>query len=120
MDWEELTAAAILTGAVLAGCFEQFAHYRLKGVRSRNLSYLLAAGGFFFFVLALLGTPAMQQIMAALANPGARFTFFLAGCVLLLGAVAVFVYLTYLRPYRLRFEDQLVSDLPHPPREDGG
>ncbi|HZT74462.1 MAG TPA: hypothetical protein VE996_12500 [Terriglobales bacterium] len=110
-----LTASGILTGLVLMGCFEQFAHYRLKGIRSRNLSYLLAAGGLFFFFLSLLGTAAVQQLVAGLAEPGARFGCFLAGCALLLGAVVMFLYLTYFRPGRLRFEDQIVGELPQLP-----
>lgn len=119
MGWGQMAAAGVLAATVLAGCFVQFAQYRMKGVRSRNASYLLAAGGLFFIFLSLLATEPLRQLLAIMAQPGPRFGFFLAGCLLLVGALVLFLYLTYLRPNRLRFEDELLEELPqHPPGEE--
>lgn len=116
MDWIHIIAAGLLAAAVLAGGVAQFAHYRLQGVRSRNRSYLLAASGLFLIFFSMLTTRPVRLLLAELAAPGFRFGCFLAGCLLLLGAVGLYLYLTYLRPGRLRFEDELLRNLPRAPR----
>lgn len=112
-------AASIIAMLVLSGCFYEFAQYYFKGSRSRNPSYLLAAVGLFFMFFSLVSTPPLRLLLLLLMEPAARFAAFLAGCLFLLGSLALFLYITYVRPHRLRFEDAMVEDLPSgPPPEE--
>ncbi len=115
MNWASTVAASVTAAVVLWGAFLQFAHYNLKGKRSRNRSYLLAAAGLLLVFVSLMGTQPLRPVLLLLTRPQMRLATFLAGCVFLLSALATFLYLTYLRPYRLRFEDRLVQHLPDGP-----
>jgi len=110
-------AAAVVALAVLAGCFLQFALYYLKGRRSRNPSYLLSAAGLFCIFLAMAGTASLTPLFWMLTWPLAREAAFWLGAVLLLASLAYFVFITYLRPNRLQFEDAMVEALPSRPKE---
>jgi hypothetical protein len=116
----DAAAASIIAATVLAGCFLEFAQYYLKGKRSRNPSYLLAATGLFLLFISLMGNDPLRDILLALTQPAVRFASFLAGCLFLLSSLALFLYITFVRPYRLRFEDAIMGDLPSgpPPEEE--
>lgn len=117
---DSLLSAFVISVLVLGGCFLQFAQYYLKGKRSRNPSYLLASGGLFLLFLSLMGNDPLKALLLALTLPAVRFATFLAGCLLLLSSLTLFLYITFVRPYRLRFEDAIVDELPSgpPPEEE--
>lgn len=108
-------AAAVLTVLVVAGCLVEFAHYYLKGRRSRNPSYLLASAGLFLLSVSLLGNEALQPLLRLLEQPQVRLASFLAGSFFLLGGVVLYAYLTNLSPQRLKFEDMIIQQLPSQP-----
>lgn len=116
-----VVASAALTVLVVTGCLIEFSHYYLQGRRSRNPSYLLAAGGLFLLSISILGNEALQPLLHLLAEPQVRFASFLAGSLFLLAAVLLYAYLTNLSPRRLQFEDMLLRQLPTqlPDEEDG-
>ncbi len=111
-------AAALVALAVLAGSIYEFSMHYIKGRRSRNPAYLVAALGLAAILMSLLGASAMRPVLAWLLTPRARLALFVLGCAFLLGSLALFLYLTYYRPHRLRFEDNLIRSLPPaaPPR----
>ena len=111
-------AAAALMILVVAGCLIEFAHYYLKGRRSRNPSYLLAAAGLFLLSVSLLGNDALQPLLRLLQRPEVRLASFLAGSLFLLGGVVLYAYLTNLSPHRLQFEDMLIEQLPSQPPDE--
>jgi hypothetical protein len=110
--------ALLVAAAVLFGCLNQFAQYYFKGKRSRNPSYLAASAGLLFFFFSMLASDPLRAIMRALLQSTFQFMSFLAGCVFLIMAIVLFLYMTYLRPNRLRFEDRLVEDLPAGPPDE--
>ncbi len=110
-------AAVLVALAVLAGSIYEFAMHYLKGRRSRNPAYLVAAFGLAAILMSMLGASAMRPVLAWLMTPRARLALFALGCAFLLGSLALFLYLTYYRPHRLRFEDSLLRMPPAaPPR----
>ncbi|MHB8735131.1 MAG: hypothetical protein ACYC6M_07505 [Terriglobales bacterium] len=116
-SFSQTIGSAVVAAAVLAGCFLQFALYYLKGRRSRNRSYLLSAAGLFCIFLAMAGTTSLAPLFWILTWPLVRDAAFWLGAMLLFASLAYFVYITYLRPNRLQFEDAMVEALPQPPDE---
>lgn len=114
----QTTAALVIVALVLAACLFEFADYYLHGRRSRNPSALFAAAGLFLLAVSLLASHSVLRALQVLAWPGPRFGTFLAGCLLLFTSIGLYLHLTYLRPGRLRFEEESARDLPRYPPED--
>lgn len=114
----QMGTAALLAIMVLAGSIYEFAMHYLKGRRSQNPAYLLAAIGLAVILISLLGEPALRPLLLRLLQPRARKLLFISGCSCLLGSLALFLQITYYRPQRLRFEDSIMRELPasRPPK----
>lgn len=120
LDAIQTAAALIIAGVVLAACLLEFADYYLHGRRARNPSALLAAAGLFLLAVSLLASHSVLRALQVLAWPGPRFATFLAGCLFLFASIGLYLYLTYLRPARLRFEEESARDLPRFPDDEDG
>lgn len=114
----QTAAALVIAALVVAACLFEFADYYLHGRRARNPSALFAAAGLFLLAISLLASHSVLRALQVLTQPGPRFGTFLAGCLFLFASIGLYLYLTYLRPGRLRFEEESARDLPHYPSED--
>ena len=97
-----LTVAAL----ALAASFVEFADYYLHGRRVGNPSALFAAAGLFLLTVSLAASDTVVRALRVLAWPGPRFAIFLAGSACLFAAISLYLYLTYVRPAHLRFEEE--------------
>ncbi len=113
------TISALAVAALaLAASFLEFADYYLHGRRVGNPSALLSAAGLFLLTVSLAASETVLRALRVLAWPGPRFALFLAGSACLFASISIYLYLTYVRPARLRFEEESAR-LPRFP-EPGG
>jgi hypothetical protein len=101
----------LIVGLVVYG-MTLFADYSARGRWAKNVTSLLAALGILTLALALALTPENGALLASISRSHAASRFLLGiSSLLLLLAIGAFGLITYSKPFRLRHEKTIRSDL---------
>jgi hypothetical protein len=98
-------AALVLFGFIL------ISEYYAKGRWAKNITGLLAGLGVLSLAGALMLRPANAQLLYRISQSPASSVFLWVSNSLLLGAIAAFGLITYLKPLRLWYERRIERNL---------
>jgi hypothetical protein len=106
---ETITEAAnlmVIAGLMLYG-FILISEYYAKGRWAKNVTGLLAGFGVLSLAVALILRPSNAQLLARISQSEASTVFLWVSNCLLVGAMAAFGLITYLKPLRLWYERRI-------------
>lgn len=101
----------LLIGGLILYGFTLFAEYHAKGKWAKNVTGLLAGLGMLTLAFSLILTPENAQVVARIASTRASLVFLGLSSVLMLAAIAAFGLITYAKPFRLRHERRIETEL---------